>query len=149
MAVKYEGVTHWALPANDLAESERFYRDVLGMEYRGRLQGGYMACVVAGDATFLLCQRAEPQAAEEETHVHHSFIVSPDTWVEACKSLKRNGVAIDQLVYRDRGFFLGAELYFRDPSGNRIELRDATWQPGMPTPSYDEIVGSEQPASAG
>ncbi len=144
MAIKYEGVTHWALPANDLEESERFYRDVLGMDHRGRLPGGAMSCFVAGDATFLLCQRETPQPGEEDTRVHHSFIVSPDTWEDGCRILKQHGIAIDQLVYRDRGFFLGRELYFRDPSGNRLELRDATWQPGMPTPSYDEIIGAEQ-----
>jgi hypothetical protein len=33
-------------------------------------------------------------------------------------------------------------MYFLDPSGNLLELRDATWQPGMPTPTYEEIAGS-------
>ena len=32
-----DGVTHWSIPVNDLAESEQFYRDVLGLECRGRL----------------------------------------------------------------------------------------------------------------
>jgi hypothetical protein len=29
-----------------------------------------------------------------------------------------------------------------DPSGNRIELRDASWTAGMPTPTYEEICAS-------
>ena len=35
--LKIDGVTHWSIPVNDLEESERFYRDLLGLEYRGRL----------------------------------------------------------------------------------------------------------------
>ena len=28
--LKIDGVTHWSIPVNDLEESERFYRDLLG-----------------------------------------------------------------------------------------------------------------------
>jgi hypothetical protein len=44
--------------------------------------------------------------------------------------------------YRPGGFFTGRQLFVLDPSGNRIELRDASWKAGMPTPTYDEIVKS-------
>ena len=44
------------------------------------------------------------------------------------------------LSVRERGYFLGRELYFRDPSGNRLELRDPTWQTGMSTPTWEEIA---------
>lgn len=50
---------------------------------------------------------------------------------------------VESLVYRERGYFTARELYFHDPSGNRLELRDATWVPGMPKPSFDEIVGKK------
>ena len=46
------------------------------------------------------------------------------------------------IVYRAQGFFLGRELYFLDPSGNMLELRDPTWKPGMPQPTYEEIIRS-------
>jgi len=52
-------------------------------------------------------------------------------------------VVIDELVYRGKGFFTGRELYFFDSSGNRLELRDPTWQEGMATPSFEEIVREE------
>jgi hypothetical protein len=46
------------------------------------------------------------------------------------------------IVYRARGHFTGRELYFLDPSGNMLELRDRTWKEGMPTPTFEEIVKS-------
>jgi hypothetical protein len=47
-----------------------------------------------------------------------------------------------QLTYREQGFFTGRELYFLDPSGNLLELRDPRWQQGMPTPTHEEIAAS-------
>ena len=42
--LKIEGVTHWSIPVNDLAESERFYQDVLGLKYEGRLGNSGRGC---------------------------------------------------------------------------------------------------------
>ena len=36
----------------------------------------------------------------------------------------------------------GNSIYILDPSGNLLELRDASRKPGMPTPTYEEIVRS-------
>jgi len=137
-----EGVTHWSLPVNDLAESERFYRDILGLEYKGRLPTGNMCCFIAGDHTILLAERAQPtvRTREQDGSLHHSFTVRPEVLEEACALFPEKGVPIRQLVYREKGFFLGRELYFQDPSGNELELRDPTWKPGMPTPTHEEIA---------
>jgi hypothetical protein len=51
-------------------------------------------------------------------------------------------VPIVELEYRAQGYFTGRELYFYDPSGNRLEVRDPSWKKGMPEPSFDEIVTS-------
>src|SRR5574337_692751 len=95
--LRLDGVTHWSIPVNDLEEGEKFYQEVLGLEYRGRLGNSNMSCFTVGG---------------------HS------------------------IVYREHGFFTGRELYFLDPSGNMLELRDATWKPGMPKPTFDEIARS-------
>ena len=34
----------------------------------------------------------------------------------------------------------GMELYFFDPSWNRLELRGPTWEKGMPEPPFEEIA---------
>jgi catechol 2,3-dioxygenase-like lactoylglutathione lyase family enzyme len=136
------GVTHWSIPVNDLEESEKFYRDVLGLEYRGRLGDSGMACVRAGDHEILLTERKDKirRSPEADNRLHHSFTMQPDAWEQGVKVLADQGVEFHELMYRERVFFTGRELYFLDPSGNVLELRDPTWQPGMPKPEVAEIV---------
>ena len=141
--LKVQDITHWSIPVNDLSESEKFYGEVLGLETRGRLGGGSMSCVSVGSHEILLCQRERPiPRTSDQEAVHHSFTVTPEGSEEGCRLFKKMGVPVLELVYRERGFFTGRELYFLDPSGNRLELRDPTWQSGMPTPTYEEIASS-------
>ena len=60
----------------------------------------------------------------------------------ACKVFDEKKIPIDRLYHRAKGFFTGRELYFFDPSGNRLELRDPTWKEGMPEPSFEELARS-------
>ncbi|HEY2986239.1 MAG TPA: VOC family protein [Candidatus Binatia bacterium] len=141
--LKVEGVTHWSIPVNDLTESEKFYGDLLGLTPKGRLGNSGMSCFSAGDNNILLCEREQKKPATiEEPRVHHSFTVTPETLVKACKVFHEKKVRVEELIYRAKGHFTGRELYFLDPSGNRLELRDPTWKAGMPEPSYEEIVRS-------
>ena len=138
-----EDVTHWSIPVNNLEESEQFYGDLLGLESLGRLGYSRMSCFSVTQHRILLCERVrqvDPDHSDEPAH--HAFTVTPQTLVQACKLFHERQVPIDQLVYRAKGFFTGQELYFFDPSGNRLELRNPTWSEGMPEPSYDEIVRS-------
>ena len=141
--LKVEGVTHWSIPVNNLAESEEFYGELLGLTPKGRLGNSGMSCFNVGENNILLCQREQQKASTvEEPRVHHSFTVSPETLVKACKVFHERKIPGIELVYRGKGHFTGRELYFLDPSGNRLELRDPTWKAGMPEPSFEEIVRS-------
>ena len=145
--IKAEGVTHFSLPVRDLAEAERFYQEIVGLEYRGRLGNSGMACVSAPGSNILLCETKDlppaPEGGEMGTSVvHHSFHFSPEDWERGVRQLVDRGVTITHLEYREQGFFTGREVYFLDPSGNRLELRDPNWKPGMPKPSLDEIVAA-------
>lgn len=142
-ALKIEGVTHWSIPVNDLEEAERFYAGVLGLECKGRLGNSNMSCFEVGGHSILLCQRKEPtvRTPEQDNRLHHAFTVSPETFERACRLFRERGIPIVELVYREKGFFTGRELYFLDPSGNMLELRDPTWRAGMPKPSVEEIAG--------
>ena len=143
--LKLDDVTHWSIPVNDLEESERFYQDVLGLEYQGRLGNSRMACFTIAAHSILLCQRNEPvvRTPEQDNRLHHSFTVSPEVFDKACRLFRERGIRIAQpIVYREHGFFLGRELYFLDPSGNMLELRDPTWKSGMPTPTYEEMINA-------
>jgi catechol 2,3-dioxygenase-like lactoylglutathione lyase family enzyme len=140
--LKIDNVTHWSIPVNDLDASEKFYRDVLGLEYQGRLGNTTMACFTVAEHSILLCQRKDPivRTPEQDGRVHHSFTVSPEVFEKACKVFQEQGVPILDITYREQGVFLGRELYFLDPSGNMLELRDPTRKAGMPTPTYQEIA---------
>lgn len=143
--LKVEGVTHWSIPVNNLEEAERFYQEVLGLEYQGRLGNSGMSCFTVGGHSILLCQRNDPviRTPRQDNRLHHAFNVSPEMFERACRLFREKGIRIaEPIVYREHGFFTGRELYFLDPSGNMLELRDATWKPGMPKPSYEEIAAS-------
>ena len=141
--LKIDGVTHWSIPVNDLEESERFYRDLLGLECRGRLGNSHMTCFHVGGHDILLCERKEKlhRTPQQDNRLHHSFTLSPQEWEKAVRLFHERGVKIEELTYRAHGFFTGRELYFLDPSGNLLEVRDPTWTAGMPTPSLADIVG--------
>ncbi len=133
-----EGVTHWSIPVNDLDESENFYGELLGLKSEGRLGNNSMSCFSTAGNNILLCAQKTPVDGTPPG-VHHSFTVTPEVLDLACKIFKEQGVSVDSLVYRGKGHFTGRELYFFDPSGNRLELRDPTWQAGMPEPSLEEL----------
>ncbi len=142
--LKIDNVTHWSIPVNDLEASEKFYRDILGLEYQGRLGNTTMACFTVAEHSILLCQRPEPvvRTPEQEGRAHHSFTVSPEVFEKACQVFQEQGVSVLGITYREQGVFLGREMYFLDPSGNMLELRDPAWKAGMPTPTYEEIARS-------
>jgi len=142
--LKIEGITHWSIPVNDLEESEHFYGELLGLMPRGRLGTSRISCFTVGDHDVLLCERGQnvDKSFVEEENVHYSFTVSPETLVQACKLFSEKKVPIGHLYHRPGGKFPGRELYFFDPSGNRLELRDPTWKPGMPESSLEELADS-------
>ena len=110
---KIEGVTHWSIPVNNLKESEDFYGGLLGLKPVGRLSNNVMSCFNVGDHNILLCEREKPQDSTiVEDRVHHSFTVSPEGFVQACKTLHENNIPVVELEYRARGYFIGRELYF-------------------------------------
>ena len=140
--LRIEGVTHWSIPVNDLAESEEFYGELLGLEPKGRLGNNTMSCFNVGDHNILLCERSAPVdgTEAEDGGAHHSFTVTPEVFEQACREFHTRNIRIDHLTYRARGFFTGRELYFFDPSGNRLELRDPAWTEGMPEPPFADLA---------
>ena len=142
--IKIEGVTHWSIPVNDMEESERFYGELLGLDFKARLGNSIMTCFNVGDHNILLCEVAEPMEVlpDNDVRAHHSFTVSPETFDRACKVFKEEDVTVLGITYRARGVFCGREMYFLDPSGNRLELRDPMWVEGMPEPSYEELANA-------
>src|SRR4030095_13045846 len=129
--LKIEGVTHWSIAVNDLTESESFYGDLLGLKPLGRLGNSGMSCFNVGDHNILLCERAPnvDKSFAEDHNVHHSFTVSPETLVQACKIFHQRQIPIDRLYYRAKGFFTGRGLFFFDSSGNTRQVVGSCWKP--------------------
>jgi catechol 2,3-dioxygenase-like lactoylglutathione lyase family enzyme len=144
-----ERLTHWSLPVKNLKESEAFFGDFLGLEYRGTL-GGPLAAVPhasvfrAGDSSFILWEtgvEADPRL--RAAGVHYGFTVQSEVWDRAVRAIHEAGIELSgPIVYRSKGTFLGREIYMLDPSGNVIELTDPTWVEGMPEPTFEEIIGA-------
>ena len=116
--LKVEGVTHWSIPVNSLDEAEKFYGDLLGLKPLGRLGDSGMSCFNVGDHNILLCQRAATvdKSFAEDHNVHHSFTVSPETLVQACKIFYEKKYPLTDSTIAAKGFFTGRELYFFDPT---------------------------------
>jgi len=150
-----ERLTHWSLPVKNLAESEAFYRDFLGLEYCGHLGGSQAEVPRAsvfrvGESSFIIWETgldADPRL--REAGVHYAFAVRPEVWDRAVIAIHDAGVELKgPIVYRSKGTFLGREIYFLDPSGHSIELTDPSWVPGMPEPTFDEITRAHASASS-
>jgi catechol 2,3-dioxygenase-like lactoylglutathione lyase family enzyme len=111
--------------ADDLDETERFYRDVLGLTVWGKESGRHVFFEV-GDRDMLLVFRPETTIRGEHLPGHGSRgpghfalgIVAEDLdgWRER---LREHRVAIEHEESWARG---GRSLYFRDPAGNLVEL---------------------------
>jgi hypothetical protein len=101
-----------------------------------------MACFTAGAHHILLCERAATveHTCVEAPKVHHAVTVSPETLVQACQVCRERHGRIEPLYHRQAGGFPGRELYFFDPSGNRLAWRDPTWHAGMPEPTCEELA---------
>ena len=143
--LKLDRVVHWSIPVNNLEDAEKFYGEILGLEHVGRLASSPQSCFKLGNHFIILCKRNDPivRTIQQDGRLHHAFDVSPEMFNKACKLFHELGIKIHEPVdYRLGGFFTGRQLFVLDPSGNRIELRDPSWQPSMPTPTYEEIIAS-------
>src|SRR4051794_1463430 len=96
--VTAKALVHFSLPANDVEESLKFYTEVLGMTFRGKV-GATGRCVVAGDTNIILVGRPKPRPVEEieefNTQLcHQAFQVSSEDYDAALESFKEHGVEI-------------------------------------------------------
>ena len=139
-----EGVTHWSIPVNDLEEAEEYYGELLGLAPVGTIR----------EQHHVLLQRWRPQhpavrasqsggRAVEGGRGGASFLHRFSRDLRACvQGLPREKRHHRSFDVSSPGVFTGRELYFFDPSGNRLELRDPTWTEGMPEPSFAELAGA-------
>ena len=120
-----EYILETALYVDDLVKAEDFYTRILGLRLNQRKDNRHVF-LPCGNNILLLFNPAETLKSSglAPTHGtkgpgHIAFAISPDDFDEWRKHLITLGVMIEKEVDWPEG---GHSIYFRDPSGNSIEL---------------------------
>lgn len=137
-APELTGVLETVLYYSDEEQTFRFYSDVLGLRVIGRTPGRQIF-LRAGSSVFLLfnpeaTQRPGSLPPHGATGPGHVCFLVPATAYERWKShLAQAGVEIlqdaDWPLGRNDKDPLGSSFYFRDPSGNLLEIANADFWP--------------------
>lgn len=114
-------LAHVCIGAADLAETERFYQDLLGMEkafdfFRAGQQIGFY--LKAGDSTFIEVFVDNGEANGERPRIKH-FCLEVEDLDAVCEALQSNGVDVSVKKLGGDGAW---QAWITDPSGVRIEL---------------------------
>ena len=125
------GVLETVLYAKDLAGTEVFYRDVLGLEPFTRADGRHLFYRCGGQVLLIFNPDATrvppapdalpvpPHGTDGEGHVcFRAALVEIDAWR---RHLEARGVAIEADFEWPGG---GRSIYFRDPAGNCLEFAE-------------------------
>lgn len=122
MAVRLD---HTILEVKDLAESVAFYRDVVGLEHRGR-SGPFEVMLITPDLALDLRQVAVPASR------HLAFAMDRATFEATFGRIRHGGVTFGDGPSRpDNGRGPGRSggvhgdtdsVYFRDPDGHLLEI---------------------------
>ena len=114
---KFDSLAHISLPCRDLEEGIAFYVDVLGGELRAL--GPIFASVRIAGANVGFGTQCCSFINDSAEYPHIAFYVGPDEMMHTRRWLAQCGIPISNLWTR-RG--KEALMFFRDPSGNVIEL---------------------------
>jgi catechol 2,3-dioxygenase-like lactoylglutathione lyase family enzyme len=124
MTIRIQKLDHFAVYVTDLARSEAFYRDRLGMSVRTRI-GAEQVLMQCGDTALALFAKpdlktpVEPGApADPLGRLHFAVNVSPEDWQAARDEFAELGIPMSAPIdWGDHDCF-----YIADPDGNLVEL---------------------------
>ena len=115
MQPRFSGLSHVSLACRDLAESKRFYSEVLGGELVHEIPG-FVEYRIA-DVIFGLSEQNQGWTAPDHEYPHYAFYLDGPNFDRMIHWLDQHGVP-NHPYRRDPT----ALVYFRDPSGNLFEL---------------------------
>lgn len=116
-----EGLDHVALAVRDQAASERWYREVLGLDRLFEQEWGDMPMFLmsSGSGLALFPVRDGEEGAEPSPVrvLHVAFRVDRDNFESAKASLESHGIP-----FRFADHDVAHSIYFQDPDGHQLEL---------------------------
>ena len=126
--MKARGIFETVLYASDLAAAEKFYRDVLGLEFLERWNAA--VALRCGEAVLLVFDPKLAGAPGRKVPSHgtdgpgHVAFAMREEELDSWRTrLEESGVEIEREVEWKEG---GRSIYFRDPAGNSVELAPPT-----------------------
>ncbi|HEY3910551.1 MAG TPA: VOC family protein [Stellaceae bacterium] len=135
--VAIKSVAHFSIPVSNVANSTRFYTEIVGCRHLATVARGQMAFLDAAGTCLILVERASPINPKPEDHggVHHSFAVAHEDYAAALEHLRAHNVAITFEEDRQGGVLNGPRAYFHDPDGTVLEFIDLTSYAGDRPPT--------------
>ncbi len=132
-----ESISHSAICVHDLKEAENFYCNVLGARQgsrvnfktedarRGRSIHGTI--MLEDYALALMVPRDFMPMPPEEQHrgahgFRHAFRVSRSRYEKIMEGLRQHGIPFEGPVDHPENGPFGSSIYFKDPSGNFLEI---------------------------
>ncbi len=111
------GLYEVAIRVKDLAESETFYRETLGLEVGLRdEQRRWLFLRAGGQAGMVVLQEDKATWPTQ----HFAFLVEGVDIEAAITSLRQQGVSVEGPVYHE--WMPAKSVYFSDPDGHDLEL---------------------------
>jgi len=114
---RFAGFAHASLYCTDLDQAKRFYTGVLGGELIHDVDG--FAEVRLAGVIIGLTIRPGSVTAREAEYPHYAFFAEAEDFLPMLAWLRQNAVATSEPWTRDG---VKGLLYFRDPSGNLLEM---------------------------
>ena len=112
-----KGVYEIAIRVKDLARSEAFYKDVLGLKEGIRDERrNWLFLWAGGNAGMVVLQEDKGEWPLQ----HFAFAVVESDMERAGALLKEKGVDVSEPVHHE--WMNAVSLYFRDPDGHALEL---------------------------
>jgi catechol 2,3-dioxygenase-like lactoylglutathione lyase family enzyme len=122
------GLSHISIPTRDMAQSKRFFVDVLGGDLT--TDGPMVARVQFGNFGISMGPQAGGATAPDAEYPHYAFTVQAQDFMAIKQRLEAYGVPThDPWGRQNRPHAL---MYFRDPSGNQFELFCPSGFTGVP-----------------
>jgi catechol-2,3-dioxygenase len=111
------GLYEVVIRVSDLARSEAFYRQVLGLDVGLRDVSRKMVFLRAGGQAGMLVLQEDESAKPSQ---HLAFAVSPSDLADAAAVLASRGIAVQGPVLHT--WMPARSVYFSDPDGHDLEL---------------------------